>query len=261
MGAVTFATCPVAVRGEWHAPPEAALAVITRVRDVSLAGIALRSEHQPDQLWVENKPSGVPSIWLHREPAKTAWINVVVAPRAWSQLAYQVCHEFGHGIANSWEKDATERPPSRWLEETLAESFALRGLGLLADSWAAHPPFPGDNAYGAAIRTYRQDILTRYRACAQKQGATDLLRWYEVDQRQLNEDDGLGLLEQSAVPVVLGLIEPEPVLIEDYNGLNRWPERTALPLPAYLRKWRDSCKQIGAPARLPVVLADLLGVS
>jgi hypothetical protein len=260
MSAVTLATCVIEVRGEWHAPPESAKTVIARMRDACLAGVELRSGHQPQGLWVQNNPSGLPSIWLHDTPADVAWIMVDVGERAWSQLAYQFGHECGHVAANSWERNAVGPPPSRWLEETLVEAFSLRGLGLLAESWAKAPPFPGDNAYGSALRDYRDTTLAQYRKRASEQGATDLLRWWKREEPKIDRDHGLGPFEQAAVPVILGLIEPEPLLIEDYQGLNLWPERSSLPLPDYLRKWQAGCRQIGAPARLPLVLADLLGV-
>lgn len=258
---VNLLTAPIQVRGDWHAPDQSPLAVVTRMRDVCLAGLTLRSEHQPEAIWVQNNPSGPPAIWLHDDPRRTAWIIVDIGERAWSQLAYQFGHELGHVLANSWERDAAALPPSRWMEETLVEAFSLRGLGLLAKSWKANSPFAGNENYASAINDYRRDKLAQYRQYAWEQGATDFLKWYESDKPQLSRDEGLGVLEQAAVPVVLGLIEPEPVLIEDYNGLNRWPERSGIPLPIYLRKWQQSCAEIKAPGRLPVALAELLSIS
>ena len=230
------------------------------MRDGSLAGIGLRSDRQPDAILVQNNSSGPPAIWLHDRPAKTAWIITDVAPLAWCQLAYQFGHELGHVLANSWEQDGISPPPCRWLEEALVEAFSLRGLAVLAESWAANPPFPGDNNYARAIQQYRQDMVTKYQNLAREQGTTDLTSWYRQEKPRLDNENGLGALEQAAVPPNLGLIEPEPVLIEDYGGLNRWPERTGVALPEYLRKWHYSCLQIGAPGRLPVVLANLLSV-
>ncbi len=261
MSATTLASCPIEVRGDWHAAPDSALAVITRVRAVALARIALHSDHQPDRIWVENKSSGYPSIWLHDRPARSAWIMTNAGARAWCQLVYQFGHELGHVTCNSWEHEAVAPPPCRWLEEALAESFSLRALDLLAQSWATEPPFPGDNAYAEAIRQYRGDILRKYEQYAHNRGATDLRAWFEGNEAQLDREEGLDANDEPAVPAILGLIEPEPILIEDYGALNRWPERSALPLPAYLRAWQASCLQLGLLGRLPAVLADLLGVS
>ncbi|MER2265797.1 hypothetical protein [Methylobacterium oxalidis] len=251
---------PIEVRGDWRAPEQSALAVVRRVRDVSLSGLTLRSDHQPESIWVQNNTSGPPAIWLHDDPARVAWIYVNIGERAWTQLAYQFGHELGHVLANSWERDATGPPPSRWLEETLVESFSVRGLRLLAESWKSNPPFPGDESYGASINEYREATLAQYQQYASDQGATDLSKWYMNNAARLEREGALGVLEQAVVPALLSLIEPESVLVEDYNGLNRWPERTGLPLPLYLRKWRQSCAEIEAPGRLPVAIAELLGI-
>ncbi len=42
-----------------------------------------------------------------------------------------------------------------------------------------------------------------------------------------------------------------PALLEDIGALNRWPERAALPLDAYLSRWRASCKSLGSAGLLP----------
>jgi hypothetical protein len=94
---------------------------------------------------------------------------------------------------------------------------------------------------------------------ARKDGATDLLRWFDKEQGEFGHVTGLDGIAKGVVPVILGLIEPEPVLIEEYQGMNLWPERTALPVRQYLRRWREHCQTIGTPGRLPLVIADLLG--
>ena len=42
----------------------------------------------------------------------------------------------------------------RWLEECLAEAFAIRGLARLADGWERDPPFPSNSRYAQALRDY-----------------------------------------------------------------------------------------------------------
>ncbi|PPQ25919.1 hypothetical protein [Rhodopila globiformis] len=258
---VTLATCPLDLRGDWHGPADSAAGVIARVRQVGLAGLTLRSPAQPDGIIVQNKHGGYPSIWLHEQPAGEAWIMLnMTAPGAWCQLAYQLSHELGHCLANSWKVTAAPKPPSQWLEESLAEAFALRTLGLLAESWQADPVFAGQAGYANAIRDYRQAIVSRYRQDARSAGATDLLRWFDKERGTFIHVTGLDGIAQGVVPSILGLIEPEPVLIEEYQGMNLWPERTALPVREYLGRWRESCRAIGMPGRLPLVIADLLGL-
>src|SRR5262249_26689758 len=148
---------------DWHGSlPQSATRVISRVREVCLSGVRLVSDHQPDRLRVEEHSSGPPAVWLHNDRSRTAWVIVDVGPRDWSRLAYQFGHELGHVPCNSWEWSAKPRPPSQWLEESMVEAFSIRGLGLLADSWAANPPFAGDAAFADAIRRYRQGVIRRY---------------------------------------------------------------------------------------------------
>ena len=95
-----------------------------------------------------------------------AWIVVDVGTRAWSQLAYQFGHELGHVMCNSWMWKVETPPPSRWLEECLAEAFAIRGLARLADGWEHNPPFPNDSRYAQALREYRRALMEKYRKAA-----------------------------------------------------------------------------------------------
>jgi hypothetical protein len=153
-------SAPLALTGDWGASPrQAAAVVITRMREVSLAGVRLLSDQQPDAIWVEAHSSGSPAIWLHAEPRKTAWIIVDIGGRDWCKLAYQFGHELGHVLANSWQSTAKPQPPTQWLEEAMVEAFSLRGQGLLAASWETNPPFVGDAPFAKAIRQYWADII------------------------------------------------------------------------------------------------------
>lgn len=255
--AVSLATAPVEVRGEWHAPPASAATVITRMRDACVSGYRLLSDRQPQKLWVENRPSGPPAVWLHSAPQEVAWVYVDVGERAWCQLAYQFGHELGHVACNSWQANAKPGPPCQWVEEMLVETFSVRGLGLLAKGWAEVPPFPGDGAYAHFIHEYRDAILAQYGGLALGERFRDGARGWFAAQRQALEASN-GLLEQAkaAVPLMLAAFEQDAGLLEDLGALNRWPERTAEPIEAYLRGWRVSCTEIGAPGRLPEFIAD-----
>jgi hypothetical protein len=69
--------------------------------------------------------------------------------------------------ANGWRR--------RWLE-----TFSLRGLALLADSWSTDPPFKDDSGFGAAIAVYRQNILEHYGKLAAEQGnSNNLSAWFK----------------------------------------------------------------------------------
>lgn len=256
----TLASIPVELRGEWHGALEAARMVVMRVREVALAGIPLRSDRQPRRLFVDNHTSGNPQIWLHTRPAKTAWIVTDVGPRDWCRLSYQFGHEFGHVLCNTWTRDAEPQPPCQWLEEVLAESFSLRSLKLLAESWTQNPLF-GDAAFSRAIVKYRDTTLSPYRASAGSLHVSALRDLLAEHGAMLAASNGFSPTASAAVPMVVSKLQREPTLIEDYGGLNRWPERSRLPLPDYLARWRDSCREIGTPGRLPAWLARQFGIA
>jgi len=122
------------------------------------AGVRLLSDQQPSGLWVEDRMSGPPDIWLHDHPNRIAWIVVDIRGNFWCQLAYQFGHELGHVLANSWGPASKPRPPSQWLEEDLVEAFSLRGLGRLADSWKGRPIF-NDAPYATDILQYQRNVI------------------------------------------------------------------------------------------------------
>ena len=259
-GRPTLLSAPIEVRGDWGGSlPGAALAVVTRMRDVSLAGVHLASDRQPEAIRVDSHTSGPPHIWLHYDGTPVAWIIVDIGPRDWSKLAYQFGHELGHVLCNSWAADAKPALPCQWLEEALVEAFSIRGLGLLAESWARDPPFPGDQAFGAAIRRYRNDLVAKYRAAAVEAGADrGLAGWFQTWRGALETDGGVGGPARGAIAAMMAELEADPAALEGLSALNRWAGRTAVPLEDFPRLWKKSCAELGASQRLPMRVRRLL---
>lgn len=258
---VSLRTAPIEVTGDWgRSLPGSAQSVVTRMRDVSLDGLALLSDRQPARIRVDAHISGPPHIWLHFDGTPIAWIVVDVGERDWCKLAYQFGHELGHVLANSWGPDARPAPPCQWLEEALVEAFALRGLGLLAESWARTPVFTGDSAFAGAIRSYRADLLARYRAGATTPGIeAGMPAWYSTQENALESDGGIAGPAQEAVPALLAELEDDPGAVEALGALNRWPGRTSVPMADYLRLWKRSCAELGLSQRLAMRVRRLLG--
>jgi hypothetical protein len=256
-------SAPIELAGAWgRMLPGAAENVLERMRSACLEGVRLLSERQPDRIRVDEHPSGPPAIWLHRDESRTAWIIVDIGERAWSQLAYQFGHELGHVLANSWQSYGKPGGPCQWLEESLVEAFSLRGLGKLASSWKRDPPFPKDNAYGAAIASYRHDVEEKYRKLAAGQGgAGNLAEWYRRHRPRIEAGDGLNEFAQAASLQILEIYERTPNSVEAIGALNRWPGRSHLPLTEYLREWGASCGEIGASTELVDFLRKKLAVS
>jgi hypothetical protein len=230
---VTLLSAPLELKGEWGSgsPPQAVVRVLARVREVALTGVRLLSDRQPDRLRVDDHSSGPPAVWLHTDPPDTAWVIVDIGPADWCKLAYQFGHELGHVLCNSWGPLAKPAPPSQWLEEAFAEAFSIRGLGLLAASWEANPPFAGDAPFAKAIRQYRQDLVDNYKKAPSPQ--TDFATWFREYRQPL--EAGTGEPEGPAVLAVLAELEGDKACVEDLGAVNRWPARSAVPVEEYLR--------------------------
>jgi hypothetical protein len=252
---VTLLSAPVEMVGEWGgSPPQAALRVVARMREVALSGLRLFSDQQPQRLRVDNHASGPPAVWLHDDPPQTAWVIVDIGPADWCKLAYQFGHELGHVLCNSWGRLAVPLPPSQWLEEALVEAFSIRGLGLLAASWEANPPFAGDAPFAKFIRQYRQDLIDNYRNAPTPE--TDFAAWFQTYRSPL--EAGIGEPEGPAVLAMLAEEEKDKACVEDLGAVNRWPARSAVPVEEYLTLWEASCAAIGTSGHLPARLRSLL---
>src|SRR5216684_6268541 len=179
-------SAPLDLGGVWKSSPaDAVLRVLSRVRAVSLEGLRLLSDRQPDRLHVDNHPSGWPAVWLHNDHTNTAWIIVDIGPADWCKLSYQFGHELGHVLCNSWDAQSKPRPPCQWLEEAMVEAFSIRGLGLLAASWERNPPFAGDAAFGAAIREYRENLIKNYRGAGAQMSDAEIASWFRASRSAL----------------------------------------------------------------------------
>jgi hypothetical protein len=259
----TLLTAPIELAGDWgHMIPDAALHVVRRMRQACFDGVRLVSDDPPDRLRVEEHTSGPPAVWLHADGTNIAWVIVDIGERDWSKLAYQFGHELGHVTANSWRPNAKPAAPCQWLEEAMVEAFSLRGLALLADNWSRDPPFKEDSGFGAAVAVYRQNIVEGYGKLAIDQGdPKDLAGWFKQHRAAIEAQPYLGPFAQAASLTVLAEYERNPAGIEALGALNRWPERSAIPLEDYFRAWEASCKALRATSELPLRLRDLLGVS
>jgi hypothetical protein len=244
--------------GSWKSSPaDAVLRVLSRMREVSLEGVKLLSDRQPGKIRVDNHDSGTPAIQLHDDHTNVAWIIVDIGTDDWCKLSYQFGHELGHVFCNSWDANSHPHPPCQWLEESMVESFSIRGLGRLAASWESNPPFAGDAAFGAAIREYRGNLLKKYGG-VQKSDA-EIASWFRASRSGLEQ--GALNVERPLIINVVSELEGNVACVEDLGALNRWPARSGVPLEDYLRLWEKSCTEVHAPGRLPARLRSLLGVT
>jgi hypothetical protein len=253
-------TASIALKGDWLYG-DAVMRVLSRVRTINLSGMRLVSDRQPARISVENHNEGPPAIWLHSDdPERAAIIVDIGASSDWCKLAYQFGHELGHVLANSWQFSAKPQRPTQWLEEALVETFSIRGLRLLADSWERAPPFAGDNKFAGSIRQYRSNYLEASKADGAIGSPNDVASWFHASRADM--EAGKGMPRGPAILGLLALYEEKqpsgkPCLIDDLGALNRWPERTAIPIERYLERWKQSCSEIGASGELPTRLQQL----
>jgi hypothetical protein len=258
---VSLLSAPLEINGTWGGSlPDAARHVVLRMREACLSGVRLLSDRQPEKLRVDNHLDGPPAVWLHADQATTAWVIVDIDPRDWSKLAYQFGHELGHVLCNSWNAAAKPRPPCQWLEEAMVEAFSIRGLGILAVGWARDPPFAGDAPFASSIRQYRSDLVERYRKAGGQPPSADLASWFQTYQATIEKEGGIHERLGPVLIAVLGEFESDKSCVEDLGALNRWPERSALPIADYLTKWQASCAEIKSSGKLPLRLKTWLKV-
>ena len=254
---------PIEIDGDWgRMIPNSVHAVLERMRRACLDGIRLVSDDQPERLRVTERAFGPPSVWLHADNTRVGWVDVAVGERDWSRLAYQFGHELGHVTANSWRPNAKPATPCQWLEEAMVEAFSLHGLTRLADDWSRDPPFTDDSGFGAAIATYRQDVVQRYGKLAKDQRhADDPAAWFAAHRPQIEGQLGLTPFGQAFCPTILAEYERNPACFEALGALNRWPRRSALPAEAYFAAWERSCVELGASPALPTWLRKTLAIA
>lgn len=141
----------------------------------------------------------------------------------------------------------------------MAEAFSIRGLELLADSWARDTSFPGDSTFAGAIRQYRDHLMTKYQTIAADAGATaDLAAWFCARRDALAGNGDIGGPAAAAVTAALAEMTADTAGIEALGALNRWPPQSGLSVEDYLRLWTQSSAELGASQRLPMRLRQVL---
>jgi hypothetical protein len=251
-------SAPLELGGTWTgSPADAVIRVLSRMREVSLEGVRLLSDRQPDKLHVDDHANGLPALWLHDDHTDTAWIVVDIGPADWSKLTYQFGHELGHVLCNSWDSHSQTRLPCQWLEESMVEAFSIRGLGLLAASWERNPPFAGNAAFAGSIREYRENLIKNYRGAGAQMSDAEIAAWFRASRSALESSDLSGI-EGPLIVRIAGELERDKASVEDLGALNRWPLRSGVPLKDYLTLWEKSCTEVHARGHLPAWLSSLL---
>jgi hypothetical protein len=262
VGPRPLADGPITLRGDWGGvPPESVLAVLNRVRAISLAPLRLLSDRQPAGLIVEARNSGPPMIWVIAEQHRYAWIVLDARPWDWSQIAYEFGHELGHVLCNTWGPNGLSPNPCRWMEEALVEAFSIRNLARLADSWDNDPPVRTEPGFSATIRRYRGWQLDPDMKAAAATGADrDMAAWFRARRPDLEVHAGVTDGAREAVPAFLAQMNADPTCLEGLGAFSRWPERTGVPMPEFMDRWERSCLEIGASPWLPRRIRALLEV-
>jgi hypothetical protein len=109
------------------------------------------------------------------------------------------------------------------------------------------------------IKHYRDQQLEQHKTAL---GATavDLLPWFRANRPELEKQTGLSGPTVAAVPAMVQEFEDDPMLIADLGAMNRWPGRSSVNLDDYLVFWHQSCHELNAPGKLPLLVRRLLGL-
>jgi hypothetical protein len=239
--------------------------VVASMRFASLRGIKLRSDRQPNKIFVENiqRAPGrwAPMVLATGRPDGAAWIRVTIDANHWARLAYQFGHELGHVLSNSWGAGAEPRKPCQWVEEVLVESFSLRGLFELAQRWETDPPYPHWKEYAPYLASYAETELSRYYRLAKKADIRLDAGMSVAYRSRLDQLLTLGTHAKALVPTMVSIFRNNPPLLEDLGGLNRWPSKSSEPLQTYFDLWARSCVELGLPGLLPAKIKGMLAVA
>ena len=66
---------------------------------------------------------------------------------------------------------------------------------------------------------------------------------------------------QAASLTILAEYERAPDCVEALGALNRWPDRSGVPIEDYLRQWEASCAELQASPLLPTRLRKMLRIA
>jgi hypothetical protein len=141
----------------------------------------------------------------------------------------------------------------------MAEAFSLRTLGLLAASWERNPPFAGDAAFANAIREYRASVVAKYTKASDPAADSDLGAWFG-QQRSALDSSALTEIAGPMIRRIATEFESDKACVEDLGALNRWPERSGIPIEEYLSRWQASCAEVHAAGHLPARLKTVLNL-
>src|SRR5262249_25968992 len=129
-------------------------------------------------------------------------------------------------------------------------------------SWAEDPPFANDSSFSAKIGAYQQNLIDKYKSASNGNESRHNIRsWYKNNRTILGTRRGISVVQAPAVLSILSALQNDWASAEDLGALNRWPERTGIPLADYLSSWEASCKEINAEGRLLLELKSMFGSS
>jgi len=256
----TLASAPLRIQGRWgDARMQDVRAVLEETRLSALMGMSPPTMGIPSEIVVIGDPDADAST-VRAESGDRAMMTLRMKGRFWAAAAYQFSHQFGHVITNGWDRSDGAAGPSQWLEEALVEAVALINLQRMSVLWHFAPPYPHWDSHGETLARYAKNRLAELRAAAP---SVDLERdgktWFRDNEADLATLTDVDDLTGGLVAWLVAELRSAPGVGQSIPALNRWEERTALPVPDYLAAWSASCAELGAPDTVPRRLAACLG--
>jgi len=83
-------------------------------------------------------------------------------------------------------------------------------------------------------------VIENYEKIASTQmGDSGVAAWFRKYRSTLENQIGFPGPGSAAIPSVLHELEANPSSIEDIGAMNRWPEKTGVPIEQYMRLWAE----------------------
>ena len=149
--------------------------------------------------------------------------------RKWSQLAYQMAHEFGHIVCRTKKADRS----NLWFEESLCELASIFAIRQMAKSWQSSPPYPNWKDYSTALDDYADDLIEKHDFPAD----ITMADWYQSHAETLRKDPTQRELNGKVAVHLLSWFESGPQNWQAIHYLNVGFTKEPQSFAEYLTAW------------------------
>lgn len=217
---------------------------------------------QFDEILVQHRDDHPQANWQRGADDRIV-IGLASRDTFWAQFAYQFAHEFCHALAthsNDWRQTWREDgKPNHWLEESLCETASLFALRAMGRSWEAAAPYPNWKGFAPALTGYAQVRMDDPKHALPP--GLNFLAWFQTEEPELRKRSTQREKNTLIAMQLLPLFEAEPGGWEAVTHFNLGSHDRAMPLPQFLREWRNRCPPDLRPfiEKLAAIFGEQLG--